>query len=417
MTSLVADSQGIVRGKFNIPPNVPSGNKLVVANGAGGSSGRAIFSGQGTVERRIWQAQTTTVVANFDSFPEPPPPQERGVDPLAQTFTLDSNQQISGVDLWFTDAPTTDVLVQIRETAVGFPTGVIRAQTTIPGASVVTGGTHTRVAFSSPVALLAGVEYAIVVLCNDAIGAVAVAELGKFDSNVQQWITSQPYTVGVLLSSSNASTWTAHQDRDMAFRLLRAGYTETTKVIDLGTVSVVNATDLLLMSYAERPASNTGVEYRLTMPDASILTMTDGQTIRLPAPVTGDIVVRAHIMGSANFSPVLFPGAQLVAGTLATSGDYVTRAVPAGINVSIKVIYEAALPSGASVTAKYRGSDAGDTWSADIPIASTRSVDDGFIEFVHELTGVTEDSIRVKLDLAGTSAARPRVRDLRVIVL
>lgn len=54
-------------------------------------------------------------------------------------------------------------------------------------------------------------EYAVVVLCDDATTALYVAELGKQDPT-RGYVTSQPYQVGVLLSSSNASTWTAHQD-------------------------------------------------------------------------------------------------------------------------------------------------------------------------------------------------------------
>ena len=52
------------------------------------------------------------------------------------------------------------------------------------------------------------------------------------------------YRIGVLLSSSNASTWTAHQDRDLKFRLLACRFTENTRTVPLGNITVTDSTDL-----------------------------------------------------------------------------------------------------------------------------------------------------------------------------
>lgn len=187
-------------------------------------------------------------------------------DPLAQTFSVDETMQLAGVDLWFT-AKNGPVTVQIRETGNGYPTRTVLGAGRIkPDSIVVSGGGHTRILFDSPVSVLAGTEYALVVLCDDAQTSVAVANLGEFDQLAQQFVTVQPYQVGVLLSSSNASTWTAHQARDLTFRLLRAAYTETSKAVDLGSVAVSGATDMLLMSLAEEPGAATRLDYRLTLP-------------------------------------------------------------------------------------------------------------------------------------------------------
>ena len=412
-----ANSSGVLTGSFSVPAGVPAGNKGVVFVGAGGASGEAIFSGQGTLERQTWQQQTTVTETRWQSPPPPRPVVVRNIDPLAQTFTLAETVQVSAVDLWFFEVPTTATRVQIRETATGFPTQTILAEKVLQPSEIVVGGAHTSASFVAPVNLLAGNEYAIVVLCNDAVGSLSVAELGKFDADAQRWITSQPYTVGVLLSSSNASTWSAQQDRDMAFRIVRANYTESVRTISLGVAAVTAATDLLLMSYAERPASATGVEYALTLPGGDVVTVADGQPVQLAAPITGDVQVSARLSGTSVASPVLYPGTQLVAGVLAENGDYVTRAIPAGTGVTAKVVYEAIVPSGATVTAYYKGTDIGDTTWTEIPVTGTRQVDDGFVEFIHELGSLTEVSLQVKLVLTGTPAARPFVRDLRAIVI
>lgn len=426
--SPVANGSGVITGTFTIPAGIPAGNKTVTATGASGAVATAIFAGQGTLQRQTWQQQTTVTETRWWSPPPPPPPEPPappqnftiwgvgGRDPIAQTFSLQQNTQISGVDLWFSAATTTRTSVQIRETTTGFPNQTIIANASFEPGAIVVGGAHTRVQFDFPVLLRGGSEYAIVVLCDDATGALSVAELGKFDVNAQRWITSQPYTVGVLLSSSNAITWTAHQDRDLAFRILGTTYSETNKTVPLGNVAVTGATDLLLMAFADRPASATSVEYTLTLPDASVVTVSDGQPVQLAAAITGNVSVTAHLHGTVDFSPVLYPGSQLVSGVVSATGDYVSRAIPAGAASTIKVIYEAVVPSGATIDVFYKGPDGGDVWTA-ITSPTTTAADDGFTEFKFTEAGVNELTVQIKLVLNGTTAARPRVRDLRVIVL
>lgn len=411
-----ADSNGVIRGKFTIPANVPSGNKQVVVVGAGGQSGRAIFSGQGQLEHKTYQQQTTITETRWQS-PPPPPPTDwmRGSDPLAQTFTLNAASQIVGVDLYFTAVPTTDVTVQIRETIAGVPSQTVLATCTLKPAAINLTG-WIRFGFPGLLTLVAGIEYAFVVLCGDAVGAINVAEIGKFDSSAQKWITDQPYNVGVMLSSSNASTWTAHQDRDITFRLLGAAFMELQHDLDLGAVAVTAATDLMLLSYANRPDGQSDVQYFLTLPDGTVLTVTDGQPVQLAAAITGNVGIKARLKGGVSLSPVLHPGTQLVVGKVAATGTYVTRAIPGGSNVTVKVVFEAFVPSGSTITVEYKGPDVGDTWAA-ITSPTTAPANNGYVEFTYIKTAVNEASVQIRLTLNGTTAARPRVRDLRAFVM
>lgn len=451
-TNITADANGVVRGQFTIPAGIPAGDKLIAAFGQGGSYGIATFSGQGTLQRQTWQQQTTVTETRWWSPPPPPPPQppppvvewwadpeppppdiavppqDAGAagywripaslrrDPLAQTFMLPQTVHLSGVDLWFFERPTSRVVVQVRETSTGFPTQAIVTEVTLEPAQVNLNGNHTRVVFPSPVVLRGNIQYALVVMCNDADGSLHIAELGKYDVNAQRWVTAQPYTVGVLLSSSNAVTWTVHQDRDMTFRLLAASYTQTSRTVDLGAVAVQDATDLMLMAYADRSSSRSFATYTLVLPDGSQVKVDDGQVARMPAPVTGNVRVLANLFGESSFSPVLHPGTQLVIGRVSQSADYVSRAVPAGNDVTVKVILDARIPSGATLRALLRGSDESDTWQQ-APLTSTRPVDEGFVEHIFTVTGVTEESVRVKLELTGTAAARPEVANFRIIVM
>jgi hypothetical protein len=401
--TIQANSSGVVSGRFTVPANVRAGTKSVVVNGQGGSRGEAVFVGGGDTQTVVRQRQTT-IVNIYGSR-----------DPLAETFTLADKAQLAGVDLWVDAMGDTPIVVQIRETEVGFPVATCLAEARKAHADV-TVGAFNRFLFAAPVTLNPSQEYALVVLSGDATTTVGVAELGKWDLTNSAWVTSQPYQIGVLLSSSNAVTWTAHQDRDLTFRLLRNTYTQATRTIDLGTVAVTGATDLMVLGVADIPDESTRIEYRLTLPDARVITVSSDQPLRLSAPITGDVAVEAILHGSADFSPVLFPETSLVHGVIATSGTYISRAMEAGINSRVHVVYQALLPAGSTVTVEASGVDLGDSYVA-VPLIGTKNMDNGWIEFTHELADIDENMVRVRLTLAGSAAARPYVSDIRCMVM
>ncbi len=242
-----ATNQRKLKGRVKVPANIPAGTKLVQFYGDKGSYGEATYTGKKTItieERR-------RVIA------------ARRVDPLAQTFTLNESRHIGGLDLWFINSGKKRVVVQIRETAVGMPSQTVIAESYIEPKDIKIDGTATRIEWS-PVFCHAGQEYAIVLLTDDADTAVKIAELGKYDAVNSRWVTSQPYQVGVLLSSSNASTWTPHQNLDLTFRLLAAKFSEVSHVVDLGKVTANNTSDLIVLTNVEKVAFDTNVEFILT---------------------------------------------------------------------------------------------------------------------------------------------------------
>lgn len=406
---LIANSQGVVEGKFTIPANVPYGTKEVLFTGQGGSSASASFFGQGTVLQDVKTVVTQITTTRW----------WRNPDPLAQTFILSESVQADSVDLFFTAAGTTTIAVQIRETQTGFPTQTILSEGRINPSTIQVNG-WTRVAFDAPARLEAGTEYAIVVLCNDAVSALAVAELGKFDADSQQWIASQPYTIGVLLSSSNASSWTVHQDRDMAFKLNCRQYTEVERLVDLGSVAVSGATDLLVLTTIDTPTTAGTGELVITLPNGTEITSSDNQRIGLQTATTGSVGVKARLRSDANSSAALYQGTQIVQGVVQSSATYISRAIDAdAAGVTVKVVFDAIVPSGAGVTVEVSGVDAGDTWLALTASGQPKLLDNqlGLYEYQYQRAAVAEAKIRVRITLTGNLLARPRVRNLRVIVL
>jgi hypothetical protein len=399
-TPATADAQGIAVGNFTVPAKIPAGSKTVTFTGMGGTTGSAVFVGQGQLTIQVLR-QINTVVNYW-------------VDPLAQTFVPEQNTQLCGVDLWFT-AKNTEVRVQIREVRDGVPTRVILAETAIrPQDIVVIGGGHTRVLFPLLVQLFAGTEYALVVLCNDPITAVSVADMGKFDAVKQQWVTSQAYTVGVLLSSGNASTWTAHQDKDLAFRLLAAGFASGVTQIDMGGADVADATDILVLSVEDTPTADTRIEYELTLPDGAVLLVGSGQPVRPATPVTGMITVKARLSGTSGAAPLLWPGAQLLAGTLNRESDYYTRSISAVDAIKAVLIYDAYIPSGASVTPEIQVD--GGAWEA-MTGAGTTQQGDGVVEYRCEYDLSEAALVKARFTLTGTGSARPAVYNIRFMAL
>lgn len=402
--ALVADQNGTLKGKFTIPANVQAGAKSVDLTGSGGSRGSAVFVGEGILVSEVLQNVTRTTQTYYD--------------PLAQTFSLPEENQIGGVEVVVTAKGSTPISIQIRETQTGFPTQSILAEAS-RDPSQITVGAWNRFEFKTPVRILPNVEYAIVVLCNDPVGAVAIAELGKWDSTNSRWVTQQPYQVGVLLSSSNASTWTAHQDRDLTFRLLARRYTETAKEIDLGKVTVADATDLVVLAMTDNPSTGADSELVLTLPGGSVISTSDNQGVNLAGNITGDIGVKARLRATQKASAMLYPGSQLVVGKIATTAEYVSRAVDAdATGCKVRIIFDGQIPSGSSVAVYIKGVDAGDTWQAvsqdpdKVPIP----VGNGVYEYNHLKINVQEAKIRVKLVLTGTPAARPYIYNLRVSI-
>lgn len=403
--TLIADAKGEIRGKFAIPAKVPSGAKAVVFRGKGGSEATASFVGQGTLTiNNVVRAQTIT---------------RYWTDPLAQTFALSAQAQVCGVDLWFTTRGESAVRVQLRDTENGYPGKAVLAEARLaPEELVVTGGGHTRVLFPAPVTLSADTEYAIVIMCDDAETALALAELGQFDATRQYYVASQPYQVGVLFSSSNASAWTPHQEKDLAFRILEADFTASSGEKSLGSATVTDATDMLVMALEDLPRAETRVEYELTLPGGDTQRVAAGQPVRLASGATGQVRVKACLAGVAgsagSASPVLWPGTQLLAGTLAQSAVYQPRAVQAVGATRAVLIFEAHLPSGAAVTPELRA-DAGE-WQS-MTAEGTTQQGDGWVEFRYGADLSDADEVRYRLTLEGSSLARPRVRNLKFLTL
>jgi len=394
-----ADGNGDLTGQFTIPAGVPVGTKLVEFAGAGGTEAQATFVGRGVIT-----IETLRLVTSIRT-------QSRIIEPLAQTFVLDESRQISGIKLWFTAVGSTNVLIEIRDVSLGLPTLRVAADVLLaPGA--ITPNGWTTFLFDTPVFLEAGHEYCPVIACDDAVSECAVAELGAYDSTAQQWVTSQPYQVGVLLSSANNRTWTPHQTKDLTFEMLAVNYASATRNVGFTSVDVTDADHLMVLAAVERPTEDCDVVFKLTA-DGVVYEVVEAQSVTLAARFTGTVTIEAVLTGTTEVSPTLHKDFTLVAAKRLDSSDYVTRAMQANSGTKITAYYDALIPATASIDAFYE--DGEDNWVA-LPVVDTTALGDGWTEIKREVTGFSEPETRIKLVLNVTSQKMPLTENLRVAI-
>nr|DAK49588.1 MAG TPA: hypothetical protein [Caudoviricetes sp.] len=392
--SIHADHSGIARGKFTIPTNIPAGVKSVEIIGERGSRGLAQFTGRGEIT--LEERRRVITVTRYD--------------PLAQTITLlTEGRHIAAVGLWFEDIGDKPVTVQIRETATGLPTGAVLAEARITAAQIKGNGEETVVDFATPLYIEALQEIAVVILTDDNRHSLAIAEVGQYDRRAGRYVTEQGYSVGVLLSSSNASTWTPHNNADLAFRLYAAEFTATEHTTDLKTQTAHNASDLYLMADVERPGVETDVSFTFTA-DERRYPLQDKQTGRLDVRTDGDMTAKVTLRGSKTRSPVVYPGALLALGDLQETATYISRAVVAGSGQAI-VTLESNTPSGSALTVEI---EIDGTWKPCTP-ENGEPLGDGWVrnEYKQAISG--GDTVRCRITLSGNISARPRARALRMV--
>src|SRR6056300_1459631 len=148
-----------------------------------------------------------------------------GHDPLAQTFTVDSpgGVFVSSVDLYFSEAGSRPVIVELRVCDNGVPTGRIIPFTTVVKRvdeinTSTTSATATNFKFQAPVYLRDGETYAVVAKVDEPGCQLYVSELGQTDLITTNVIAKQPLT-GALYASQNTQEFVQSPLLDMKFRL------------------------------------------------------------------------------------------------------------------------------------------------------------------------------------------------------
>ncbi len=238
---------------------------------------------------------------------------------------------------------------------------------------------------------------------------------------VEGWVTQQPYSVGVLLTSSNASTWTANQNADLTFQLLGCLFTANSKTVQYGTLSIADVTDLNFFANVFRPTSDCNVIFEADEAATGLTHLgQEGAGFPLTSRITDTLTLKANLTGTSKMSPIIYSGSQVLTGNLDNADIYASNAFQASDAFDMTLIFQVLRP-GASAIVPYcaidDGLDAGTfVWAALSPQGRV-PVGDGWFEETWTITNQVgyADALltRIKLALSGGPQSRPFCRSLR----
>ena len=123
---LKADVDGRVQAKITVPANTKCGtvNVAILTEEYAHLVGTTAYTANGTL--RTTRTTVTTLKTVYQETTM------KYVDPLAQTFSFESDQTLTSIGLYFDVLDRTeDVTVQIRETKNGYPSNIILAEVVI----------------------------------------------------------------------------------------------------------------------------------------------------------------------------------------------------------------------------------------------------------------------------------------------
>lgn len=411
---LVANAAGVVSGSFFIPANVSAGRKSVTAIGGSGTVCSAVFTGQGTLE--IISLQRLTTVERFQVNPPVRwvDTAETGngwggdPDPQAQSFVFVGGRHIPSIDLKICAIgdSSNPVILEIVTIDNGYPTTEVIAQTELDMTGVLV-NQIVKMSFDVPTYLPSGQMFAFVVKTTDADHSIAIADRGGFDEANQEWVAGQPYTVGTRFSSSNAVSWTAHQDSDISFTINGAAFGPLVKRVEVGEYTVSQVSDVIVGSNVFLPTTNTEALYELTFGDETPILVRPNQPFERNDYFTGVLKVALLMSGTANTSPIVGGNVTLILGTIATEGTFISTSFPVGGNKNIEAGVTALLPGNSSVSVAV---DATDSNWVDVPQVSVSPISTGFNEHEFKVDDLTlNPNGRMKITITGGPGSRPAI--------
>ena len=412
--TLKADVNGFTKGTFVIPANTLCGtvevqmypesepNKLAVAT----------FTSEGTLRETkqvVWKEITKV----------------KTVDPVAQTFQFDTDQFITSVGIYFcaTDG-INDVSVQIRGTTNGYPNQTCYAEKILKGGTIRKsndGTVETKVTFDDPVYCKKDTQYAICILTESNTNSLFYSELGQRDIRTNARLIKNPYSAGMMFSSSNAIAWTAHQGSNLKFSIYGNVYNAPGYVY-FNTLSRISYDRIMIMADVSCPGG-TSIVWEYT---------NDGGMNWMPIVLFNDMelssildnaLVRARLEPNGTVSPVILADScYLIGFSNNTESNYVSRNIVLDSKFNnVKQILSIYDPenSHTNVALYYAVDVDGREWkSGNQKLEETKDLGNGWKKFVFEDTvsgGASNFRARIYLT-TNDPTHRPRVKNLMNIL-
>jgi hypothetical protein len=421
-----ADAAGYWKATFVLPANVRIGTRNAVANGAGGSSATAVFTGD-LIERRITIFERAIFNKPF-------------IDPLAQTFAFSQPTAITRVDIPFASkAAVADVALncELRDVELpgGFPGRLISELVVKQWSAIQTGHmSHNQFVFGNPMFIPRDTYRSLVLITDSASYRVYTATGGQMGQDPVMAITVNPNIrgtepAGILLESLNALNWEPRSSSAMRYFLYRAEFAPESWVY-FDRISSVEYSQILIGADEVIP-EGTEAAWQVSIDGLSIASPTKVWLNVNPhsmfdfGQIATTIDIRVKLSStSARISPYINFNNWFVEGYLyEAAGKYISIMNPTTQDITqIKIYVEANVPSGAVNWFASNGEDsnARPVWEAVSTVAANVDLGDGFFEKTLTLTfdnGIVEKQsfrkIRVRADLTtANKALTPRVAAL-----
>ena len=417
----MANPDGTFKGVFKVPAGVRCGTREVNLQNNDNLASTS-YTAQGTKKVIEDVIIRTRVTVNL-------------YDPLAQSFTFQTNRVISSIDAYFgSKDPNTNIICQIRGLSEGGqPNRTIYAERVLKPEDINTSGdgsAPTNITFDDPLMCKAGQTYCMVFITESDAYTMWIATMGQNRlDNPSKTITSNPYLQGVMFSSSNAQTWTEHQRSDLKFTIYTAQFNDTA-VLEFDTMEDIRGDQFILMSTYLTPA-NTACFWQAKIvmddePENATVADKKWQPISNYVDVDAEDVIReAKMKATFNANIYLSPMLSLndimfTSFLTALEGSYVTKTLDmseAPFN-HLHLSLEEFLPRGTEIKVRY-STDEGKTWKEFSEQPEVQEAGGGFIrviydEFIEEGTA-TEKFAKFRIDMTSQqSFLRPRARAFMV---
>lgn len=354
--TLKANADGIAYGSFTIPEGMRTGTKEITAynDTARGSTSYTANGRRQVIQNTTTTTTTTTTLLEQTIFRTRVIPQP--VDPLAQSFGFVTDRLLTSVGLFFaTKDDNNTVTIQIRKMVNGTPSTEVLAEKVLQPRDVKVsehGTLETKVVFDDLCYLENTSQYAITILTVSPLYSMFVAELGAKDRITGKVVPSQPYEAGVLFSSSNALTWTAHQTKDLKFKVYTAKFVNVQYPIVFNDVPV-SGVDAYMSAIDSFIPTGTSINWEVKLEWSNqsgdsgwmpLYQFVQADTGNLPRKIS----VRGVFTTTEYLSPTIGKDvANLLVGATSPQATYISRTVTLDRNATtVKQDVELSIPSG-----------------------------------------------------------------------
>ena len=415
--TMKSDSDGKFEATITVPEGIPCGTVDILVTNENNNGGTR-FSAQGRrqiIQESVFRTVTTvttrttyTTVTRYTTI-------TTIHDPLAQSFYVENDCVMTQLGLFFSKKDKIkNIIIEIRElNDGGDPSATILHQQVVYAKDILIddkGLKETLITLDQPLYLQGGKSYCFVIVSDSNEYVMWTAQLGGIDENSfneRYQVVSNPYVEGVMFSSSNAQSWTIHQDQDLKFNIYRARYSGSGTITYPDTT--MNEANALLLAAQTVDYANQGVNWTFSEPnDTDLVTwepIKELDYLELDKLMNKISLKCELVTYDDRMSPFLnVDSVNLAYYNNEESGAYVSRQVVMEQSFNtLQVSIEAYTPEGTSFKIYYNTENDNTSWN-EMTNPVTTQVDQFFTRYTY-----TKDSLpantnkcRIKIEMSTT---------------